>query len=391
MAGARDTRRRSVAVGDPVPYLGDASERIYWLSWAAVEGIGPHRLKRLYQHFGSLESAWQADEQDLMAVEGIGPQLAMAIQTHRRGADPEAVLATLSKPGIPFLTPADERYPRLLWELPDPPPLLYTLGQPLNWEPAIAMVGTRSPTPYGQRWAEEIAIALAQAGFVVVSGMAAGIDGVVHRACLKAGGSTIGVLGTGVDRVYPPQHRDLFSQMRSQGCLLSEFAPGTGPAKENFPRRNRLIAGLTQATIVMEAPQRSGALITAYLANDYGRDVYALPGSLDNPAARGCLNLIRTGAGIILGVEELLAELGSVAESGQVSAPEVPSAPAPPLAGSQKRIFEHLSTDPMSLDALAQATDLDINTITSELLMMELEGWVIQLPGMRYQRSFSCQ
>lgn len=383
-----ERKTRPVAVGDSTPYLDNSSEQIYWLSWAAVDGIGPHRLKRLYLHFGSLASAWQADEQDLMAVEGIGLQLAMSIQAHRRQTDPEAIFDKISQPGIPFLTPAHPRYPRLLWELPDPPPLIYTAGQPLDWEPAIAIVGTRSPTPYGRRWAEELATALAQAGFVVVSGMAAGIDGAAHQACLKVGGSTIGVLGTGVDRVYPSQHRDLFSQVRSQGCLVSEFAPGTGPAKENFPRRNRLIAGLTQATLVMEAPQRSGALITAYLANDYGRDVFALPGSLDNPAARGCLNLIRTGSGMILGVEELLAELGSVPSPDPT---EAVAAPAPPLTGSQKVIFEQLSSEPMSLDTLAQATQLDINTITSELLMMELEGWVIQLPGMRYQRSFSCQ
>lgn len=359
-------------------------ERACWLSWAAIEGIGPHRLKRLHQHFGSLRRAWEADEPDLMAVEGIGLQLALTIQSQRRQQDPAAILDKMSQPGIPFLTPADPHYPRLLWELPDPPPLIYTLGQPMGWEPAIAIVGTRSPTPYGKRWTEQLATALAQAGFLIVSGMAAGIDGVAHQAALKVGGSTVGVLGTGVDQVYPPQHRDLFSQMRTQGCLISEFAPGVGPAKENFPRRNRLIAGLTQATLVMEAPQRSGALITAYLANDYGRDVFALPGTLDNPAARGCLNLLRTGAGLILGVEELLTELGSVVTASQRSISD-PALPA--LAGSQKVIFETLSTDPMGLDALAQLTQLDINTISSELLMMELEGWVVQLPGMRYQRS----
>lgn len=273
-------------------------ERPYWLAWARIKGIGPHRLKRLAEFFGSLKQAWQADALDLQQVEGIGPTLAQAIVSARPGLDPEEILEQTQKPGIPFLTPADPGYPPLLWELPDPPPLLYVLGECPDWQqPAIAVVGTRAPTSYGRLWTQKVSAALAEAGCVVVSGLATGIDGIAHQACLEAGGKTVAVVGTGVDQVYPAHHRSLYRRILEQGAVLSEYPPGTPPAKEHFPQRNRIIAGLCRATLVMEAPERSGALITAHLANHYGREVYALPGNIDTAAARGCLQLIRNGAG----------------------------------------------------------------------------------------------
>lgn len=361
-----------------------ASDRPYWLAWNQVRGIGPHRMKRLAQTFGSLAAAWSANEQDLMEVEGIGFQLALTIQQERQHLDPEQILIQATKPGIPILTPADPDYPELLWELPDPPPLLYVQGECPRWSPTIAIVGTRKPTPYGQRWTQKLAAALAETGFVIVSGMAEGIDGFAHQACLDAGGITLAVLGTGVDQIYPAKHRQLYHRIQTQGAVISEFPPGTGPAKEHFPRRNRIIAGLCRTTLVMEAPARSGALITGYLANDYSRDIYALPGGIDTPQARGCLDLIDKGASMILGIDELLAALG-VPQTESNSEPQ--SDPAIPLDGDQLTIWQMLSTEPMSLDTIAQATHLEINTLSSALLMMELEGWVIQVPGLRYQRA----
>ncbi|MGQ9838089.1 MAG: DNA-processing protein DprA [Cyanobacteriota bacterium] len=397
---------------------GAAQERLYWLAWAQVKGIGPHRLKRLWESFGSLQRAWEADELALQEVEGIGPTLAESIQAARCQLIPEQVLEKTLKPGIPFLTPADPMYPPLLWELPDPPPILYVLGDCPTWEqPTIGIVGTRAPTAYGRHWTKQISAALAEAGCVVVSGLAAGIDGVAHQACLDAGGKTVAVVGNGPEVVYPPQHRQLHQRIQTQGVILSEYPPGTPPAREHFPQRNRLIAGLCRTTLVMEAPERSGALITAYLANNYGREVYALPGNIDTAAARGCLNLIRTGAGMILGIESLLEDLGLVKDSVPLHEQGSPRATAakdyvphtrspeqrgalteatesgslPTAAGptdpNQQLLWQVLGSETMSIDALAQATQMEITTLSSTLLMMELEGWLVQLPGMRYRAS----
>ncbi len=364
-------------------------ERAYWLAWAQVRGMGPHRIKRLRQHFGCLQRAWEADELALQEVEGIGPTLARSIQAARAHLVPDQILEQTLKLGIPFLTPADAGYPPLLWEVPDPPPILYVLGECPNWEqPAIAIVGTRAPTDYGCHWTKEISAALAEAGCVVVSGLATGIDGIAHQACLEAGGKTVAVVGTGPEVVYPPQHRRLHQRIREQGAILSEYPPGTPPAKEHFPRRNRIIAGLCRATLVMEAPEHSGALITAYLANDYGREVYALPGNIDTAAARGCLNLIRSGAGLILGVESLLQDLQLVPGSRREPASPTATDQAGPSDPNQQILWQALGSEPLTLDALAQATQMEISTLSSTLLMMELEGWLVQLPGMRYRRAF---
>ncbi|MEN9203367.1 MAG: DNA-processing protein DprA [Thermostichus sp. DG_1_6_bins_120] len=365
-------------------------EQSYWLAWAQIKGIGPHRLKRLWESFGSLQRAWEADESALQQVEGIGPTLAQSVQQARQQLSPVQILEQTRRPGIPFVTPADPGYPPLLWELPDPPPILYILGDCPSWEqPTIAMVGTRAPTPYGGYWTRQISAALATAGCVVVSGLAIGIDGTAHQACLDAGGKTLAVVGTGVDVVYPAQHRQLYQRIRQQGAILSEYPPGTPPAKEHFPQRNRIIAGLCRATLVMEAPERSGALITAYLANTYGREVYALPGNIDTAAARGCLNLIRSGANLILDIESLLQDLqltqGSL-QSGSRGA-ETVQTKAGPTEPDQQLLWQVLGSEPMSIDALAQATQMEITTLSSTLLLMELEGWLVQLPGMRYRRA----
>ncbi|MEN9205171.1 MAG: DNA-processing protein DprA [Thermostichales cyanobacterium DRC_bins_46] len=359
-------------------------ERAYWGAWLGIPGIGCHRLKRIAQHFGSLQRAWQATAEELQGVEGIGEQLAATIVQARRQRDPEQMLASLEKPGIPFLTPGDREYPQLLWEIPDPPGILYWQGEQLRWEQGVAMVGTRHPSEYGRRWGLKLAKALAEAGLTVVSGLAVGIDRVCHEGALQGGGVTLAVLGTGVDRVYPAEHRGLAQQIRQQGALVSEYAPGTPPAKENFPRRNRIIAGLCRATVVIEAPAKSGALITAYLANDYNRDVYALPGSLDQPGAYGCLGLVERGASLILGVEDLLAKLGVPGQETQTANP-----PALPSSWSdlERRIWQHLGRDPVAIDTLAEITGAEIQVLTTTLLMMELAGWVQQHPGMRYGRS----
>ncbi|MEL7083707.1 MAG: DNA-processing protein DprA [Cyanobacteria bacterium J06597_1] len=364
-------------------------ERPYWLAWPQIDGIGPSRLKQLFLHFGSLQVAWEASARDFLQVERIGLTLADAIARDRDALDVMTVSDRLTADlpeGADVITPADITYPPMLWEIPDPPPALYLKGQHRLWSPAIAIVGTRSPSKYGWRWTEAVATGLAHAGFAIVSGMALGVDAVAHQAAINAHKPTIAVLGTGVDVVYPGKHRHLAAQIQDVGMLVSEFPCGTGPTRTNFPRRNRIVAALAQATAIMEAPSRSGALITARFANDYNRDVYALPGSLDTPQARGCLELIDRGATQILGVTELLDALGSpLARQPSPPAQSSSQEPPPELSGAALDIWIALE-EALPFDLLAVETGLDASTLSSTLLMMELGGAIEQLPGMRYYR-----
>lgn len=378
-------------------------ERAFWLAWSQMSGIGPILLMRLKQHFGSLAVAWEAKANELAAMDGLGPQTAQAIARGRSQLNPEALLRQHEKANPHFWTPADPAYPRLLLEIPDPPPLLYYRGDvDLNENrgliPAIAIVGTRDPSDYGRRWTRKLSAVLAQNGFTVVSGLAEGIDTEAHRSCLGAGGRTLAVLGTGVDVVYPSSNRGLAQQIPKQGLLLSEYPNGTKPDRGNFPRRNRIIAGLSRAILVLEAPRPSGALITARLANDYNRDVYALPGSLDNARAIGCLKLISDGAHLILSEQHLLDMLATIPrlmpdgagpqEGDQLSLLDAapPSPPLPPLDPELEKVLQAVSSEPSSLDTLVLQLGLNTGAVLSALVQLELMGLVSQLPGMRYQR-----
>ena len=367
-------------------------ERTYWLAWSQVPGIGSVSLKRLKQHFGSLATAWQATAADLLAVEGIGLLTAEATIAARDRLDPDEFLEHHAQENPDFWTPADPDYPPLLWELPDPPPVLYYRGgwHPEAWQPPmVAIVGTRSPSEYGRRWTRRLSIALTRHGFTVVSGLAEGIDTEAHRSCLEFGGRTIAVLGCGTDRIYPWSNRGLYQQIQATGLLLSEHPASTKPDRMFFPRRNRIIAGLCRATLVMEAGDRSGGLITARYANEYGRDVYVLPGSLDNPKAIGCLRLIEKGANVILGEDELLDMLGSIPPFAvPTPAPEVPirTQPLHPEWEQILQVLPQSAAGAMLLDQIVQTTQLSTGTVSSALLQLEMEGLVTALPGMRYQR-----
>jgi DNA processing protein len=370
-------------------------ERALWLAWSQVSGIGPVLLRRIVEHFGSLTTAWEASLQDLGVIEGIGPQLLTQIAAVRSHLKPDTFLAEHEQANPEFWTPADEDYPALLTEIPSPPPVLYYRGAAQLPElrgttSAIGIVGTRDPSEYGRRWTRKLSQTLAQQGFIIVSGLAEGIDGEAHSACLEAGGRTIAVLGTGVDVVYPRRHQALYGQIVQQGWVCSEYPSGTQPDRSHFPRRNRIIAGLCRAVLVMEAPSQSGALITAHVANDFGRDVYVLPGSLDNPRAIGCLGLINRGAQVILNEGHLLELLGNLPQLDQSDRPQ-PSAPfstteTPPLDPPLTQILEAIAQEPTSFDAIVQQTALSTGTVSSALLQLELLGLVAQLPGLRYQR-----
>ncbi len=362
-------------------------ERAYWLAWSQIPGIGAVSLKKIAQHFSSLKEAWTAPAIAFAEIDGLGNKFLTAIQQGRLHFNPEELIALHLEQNPQFWTPADATYPRLLLEIPSPPPLLYYLGQVEPAEnqgtkPMIGIVGTRNPTEYGKRWTRKITQALVNHGFGIVSGMAAGIDTIAHHSCLEANGRTIAVLGTGVDIVYPYSNRALYQQLQTQGLIVSEYPAQTQPDRKNFPARNRIIAGLCRAVLIMEAPKRSGALITARFANDFCRDVYVLPGSLDNTQSLGCLALLNSGAHVILSIEHLLEMLGTMPCLDQI--PSTPKS-IPNLEPELERIYRLINQESVSLDAIVEQTGQDTSKILAALSQLELMDLVYQLPGMRYQ------
>lgn len=387
-------------------------ERMYWLAWSQVAGVGPILIDRLERHFTSLAAAWSADSQKLLAIDGLGLQSVEKLVSSRANIDPEALLASHLADNPLWWTRSDADYPRLLREIPSAPAVLYYRGQPVIAEnrgeiPAIAIVGTRNPSAYGKQWAQKISSLLATKGFIIVSGMAQGVDTEAHRACLEAGGRTIAVVGTGVDIVYPPRNDALAADIHQHGLIVSEYAATTPPDRTHFPARNRIIAGLSRVTIVIEAPVKSGALITAHQANDFGRDVYVLPGSIDNPNAIGCLGLLSRGAQPILSLKHLLELLASIpqlddSQQLQLFSPLATAAPLMERAQSQtgvslasplpnlppdlQAVWLAVTDEPSNFDEIVGRTQLPVATISSTLLQLELLGLISQLPGMRYQR-----
>ena len=378
------------------------AERAYWLAWAQAKGLGPVLLKRLCSHFGTLSAAWRASGADLLEVDGIGLGLGSGLVEYRQTVSPVDLLASHEQQHPNFWTPADADYPALLYEIADPPPLLYYRGRPelasaLQIMPSVGVVGTRNPSDYGQRWTRRLVQQLVSHDVIVVSGLAKGVDRYAHQQALDSDGLTLAVLGTGVDQVYPSVNRDLHDRIARRGLLLSEHPDGTPPDRAHFPRRNRIIAGLSRAVVVTEAPVRSGALITAQLANDYGRDVFAVPGSLDNLNSQGCLGLINQGAQMVLNDMTLIVALGQLPQLGPDPLAD-PSAggrrdratgnpmPPPPLSPAMAQVLATITDDPISLDALVQQLALPTGEVLAILVQLELMGLVTQLPGMRYQR-----
>jgi DNA processing protein len=364
-----------------------SEERAYWLAWSRMSGIGPILLKRIWQHFGTLTEAWRAPLSAFYDVEGIGQKLLTTIQAERSRLDPNRLYAETIEKDFKFWTPIDCEYPRLLLEIPSPPPILYyrgevDLAENFGEKAMVGIVGTRNITDYGRRWTRKLSRTLAQHGFTVVSGMAAGVDTEAHCSCLDGGGRTIAVLGTGIDVVYPRSNLKLCDRIQTQGLIISDYPPGTQPQAQNFPPRNRIIAGLSRAVLIIEAATRSGALITARYANEFNRDVYALPGSLDNPQSLGCLALVNRGAQLILGETHLLEMLGEIPQLDKVTT----TPPKPELPPHLASVWDAIATEPTSLDAIVQATGLATGDVLGAILQLEMQDLVTSLPGMRYQK-----
>lgn len=367
--------------------------------FAAVRAPLPGRVLRLALEDAQVAQQLEAGSSTALRALGVGEGVAaafLASEPERAAAD----AAWLAQPGNRLIELGDGDYPALLAESPSPPPVLFVSGNSdLLWFPQIAIVGSRNPTSGGIDTAADFAASFARSGLVVTSGLADGIDAAAHAAALDAGQPTIAVVGTGPDRVYPARNRALATRIREHGCIVSEFAPGTAARPDHFPRRNRIIAGLALGTLVVEAAQRSGALITARNASEAGREVFAIPGSIHNPLARGCHRLIREGAALVETSAEVLDALGPAAQRlasslrGRLQAVAAASATAPaadPIEPDPQRVrlLAALGHDPVGIDALAERSGLTVAELSSMLVLLELEGVVSAQHG-RYARRSS--
>ena len=296
----------------------DERERAHWVAFNHAPGIGPRRVRRLLDRFGSLAAAWMASRRELAQAE-LDRRTLEGLDALRRRLEPERELARVRQLGAEAITWQDGAYPARLAAIADPPPLLYVRGGlGAGDDLPVAVVGTRRPTFYGRDVAERLAAGLAAAGATVVSGLARGIDTCAHRGALRGGGRTVAVLAHGIDFVYPSENRRLADQIVAQGALVTDYPAGTHPAGENFPPRNRIIAGLSAGVLVVEAGEGSGALITSHYAAEQGRDVFAVPGPITSPASRGCNLLIQDGAKLVTGLEDVLEELRPALPSAQL-------------------------------------------------------------------------
>ena len=353
--------------------------KIYWVAFNQVKGIGAVRLRALLDYFGNLEVAWQAPADALTAV-GLTQRIVENILAARSGSLLEKTWALIEQKNIQVLTWEDETYPRRLKEIDQPPPVLYVRGSITEQDEwAVAIVGTRRVTGYGRQVTEEVAAFLAQNGITVVSGLARGVDAVAHETCLNAGGRTIAVLGNGVDRVYPPEHAALAKKMLEQGAVVSDYAPGTPPDAANFPPRNRIISGLCMATVVVEAGETSGALITANFAANQGRDVFAVPGNITAPQSKGTNRLIRDGAQPLLRPEDILESLQLEQVPQKQNARRL--MPADDL---EKQLLGVLADEPLHVDEICVRSALPVDKVSAALTMMELKGMVRHVGGMSY-------
>lgn len=351
-----------------------------WLQLALTPGLGPSTIRNLLREYG-LPQAVLGRKRSELARYVAAPALEALDSSAVRDAVARA-LDWATQPGRCVVTLADEGYPRLLLEIADPPPLLYAQGRvELLQRPGLAIVGSRNGSAQGERNAEEFAKALSGAGLTVISGLALGIDAAAHRGGLAGTGSTIAVLGTGIDLVYPQRNAALAAEIAQRGLLLSEFPLGTPAAAHNFPRRNRLISGLGRGCLVIEAALASGSLITARLAADQGREVFAVPGSIHSPLSKGCHSLIKSGAKLVECADDVLSELSGFRAAARADVTD-PVTPAAEAAG----LLAFMGHDPVDVDALCERAGLSADQVASELLRLELDGRVTALPGGLFQR-----
>jgi DNA processing protein len=353
--------------------------RAYWVGFNHIRGIGAVRMQKLLQFFGDLSIAWNAPLDGLTAA-GLPEKLALLVLENRKQIDPEALLLKIEQKGIRIITRGEEAYPKKLREIDQPPPVLYILGEITpedDW--AVAIVGTRRMTGYGRQVAAELAAFLARRGVTVVSGLARGIDAVAHQAAVHAEGRTLAVLGCGVDVIYPPENRQIYQQISQNGALISDYAPGTAPEGINFPPRNRIISGLSAATVVVEAAATSGALITSNFAVEQGREVFAVPGSIYAAQSKGTNYLIQQGARPLVDFNEILEILQykhvSQAKSVRKLLPD---------NEVEAQLLQVMGDYPAHVDEIHVKSGLPMAVVSSTLTLLELKGLVYKSGNMNY-------
>ncbi len=351
----------------------------YWVGFNAISGIGRVKFNQLENYFSSLEAAWKAGPAELRHA-GLDRSSVTAINNARSRISLEDEMEKLERFGIRVVTWHDTEYHARLKEIYDYPPLLYIRGSIIaedEW--CLAVVGTRRPTVYGRQVTEEIVTELVRSKITIVSGLAKGIDSVAHNTALEAGGRSIAVMGGGLDTIYPAENANLARTIIKNGALLSEYRIGTRPKPENFPRRNRLMSGLSLGVLVVEAGKTSGALITAHLALEQNREVFAIPGSILSPASRGTNQLIKEGAKIVHDFGDILEELNLTAVAEQLEMKEII-----PSSDTEALLLKKLTAEPVHIDEVCRASGLPMSTVSSTLAMMELKGMVKQVGAMNY-------
>ncbi|MBN1625181.1 MAG: DNA-processing protein DprA [Deltaproteobacteria bacterium] len=363
-----------------------SDKRCSWLALQMIPGLGNIAFKNLLARFGDPERVFQANISELIDVEGIRKDLALNIAGKKYRGDPQSELRKAKSQGIRVITYSDPAYPRALKEIYDPPMLLYLKGKDIPGNTTfIAVVGSRNATHYGLKAAEMIGQGLARRGLGVVSGMARGIDSASHWGCLRGLGFTVAVLGTGIDIIYPGSNKNLFQQITEKGAVISEFSMGTPPTPNNFPMRNRIISGLSRGVVIVEATKNSGSLITASLALEHGREVFAVPGSIESFKSTGCHFLIKQGARLIENSDDILEELG-------LNCPYMPKtdtfkqASMPPMDESERTIYDIIGDYPIHIDQISRSGKLEPGEVSSTLMRMELKGMIRQLPGKMFVR-----
>lgn len=351
----------------------------YWVGFSLISGIGRVRFTQLENYFSNLENAWKASPAELKQA-GLDSGPIRAITSGRPKISLEAEMEKLNRYGVKVLTWHDEDYPSRLKEIYDYPPLIYVRGSLLpedEW--CLAVVGTRRATVYGRQVTEEIVTDLAQNKITIVSGLAKGIDTVAHHSALEAGGRSIAIFASGLDIVYPAENANLARHIMQQGALISEYPLGTKPRADNFPRRNRIMSGLSLGVLVIEAGESSGALITAHLALEQNREVFAIPGSILSPASIGTNRLIQEGAKLAHNCSDILEELNLTAVAHQMGLQEVI-----PASDTESQLLKQLCAEPAHIDQVCRSSGLPMPTVSSTLAMMELKGLVKQVGTMNY-------
>ena len=353
-------------------------------AWLALNGSGlsAEKQRLLVESRGSA-LATLAGGEEVRELPGITPMHLERLEAARRRTDLSELRSRCVEHGVQLISYRDPEYPTLLGKVEDGPPLLFVQGDlARDDQMAVAIVGTRTASPYGLKAARRLAGDLARRGFTIVSGMALGIDAEAHRGALEAGGRTIAVMGTGADITYPPQHRELRQEIAQSGAVMTELAFGTGATRYAFPARNRIIAGLSLGTIVVEAPRESGALITAGLAAEQGRDVFAVPGSIDSPLSSGCHQLLKEGAHLVEVAEDVVEGLGIMLQT----VPTRDKRPQVDLSGDEQTVYDALGPQPLRVDQLAEATGLGTPTVSAALMLLEVKGLARRFAGGTYLR-----